>query len=101
MIWEIAIENITSWYYIMIAVILGVGLYGTWKHDTGMPIVWAGMVSVILYYGALTIEPLIFGYEYYPMYSIQWFLVSAFGLMFMLIFGTYCWNIINYGNVVE
>ena len=101
MIWEIEIDLISVWYWFLIGLILAVCLYATWKHNTFIPIMWGAFMSSILYMGATILEPLIFGYQYYDMYSIQWFLVSAFGLMFMLINVQYLYNIVKYGTVIE
>lgn len=101
MIWEIDLTVVTSWYWVLIAVILGVSIYGSWKHNTAIPILWGGLMSVILYYGAVAIEPLIFGFEHYPEYTIQWYFVTAFGVLFALINATYLYNIATKGTVVE
>lgn len=101
MIWEIDIELITQWYWLFIAVMLGVGMYGTWKHNTAIPLIWSVLVSVVLYYGANALEPLIFGYEYYPIYSIPWILVSIFGIMFFIVQGIFAYNIVKIGMVID
>lgn len=101
MIWEIAIENITTWYAILIGIILVVGIIGTWVHRTAIPIMWGVIMSLVLYIGATTLEPLIFGYQYYGTYSFQWFLVATFGILFALINITYGYNILTKGSVIE
>lgn len=101
MIWSIEIETITAWYWILIGIILAVCIYATWKHETFIPIMWGALVSFILFYGANVIEPLIFGYQYYDIYSFQWFMVSAFGILFCITFATYLYNIVKYGTVIE
>lgn len=99
--WITEIGNITTWYYILIAVLLVVGFIGMWIHKTSLPMLWAGIMSLILFIGATTLEPLIFGYQYYALYSFQWFLVATFGLLFGFILIQYGYNILRYGSVVE
>lgn len=101
MIWTIDIELVTKWYWIAIGLIALVSIYGTWKHKTSIPVLWGALMCFILYYGATILEPIIFGYEYYAMYSFQWVLVGAFGIMFAIINGIYLFNVAIYGTVVE
>lgn len=101
MIWSIDLNVLTIWYYVLIAIILIVCLYGTLEHDSFIPLMWGAFMSCVLYVGATTLEPLIFGYQYYEMYSIPWFLVSAFGILFGLIMVQTLYNVAKYGTVIE
>ena len=101
MIWEINLDLISVWYWLYIAVIGFVGAYGSWKHGKAVPIMWAGIMAFIMYCYANVLEPLIFGYQYYDIYSFEWILTSVFGILFVVLTSTFMWNIWNYGSVIE
>lgn len=101
MIWTIDIEAVFVWYWLVIGLFLLVGFVGTWVHKSVLPIMWAGLMSAILFIGANALAPLIFGYEYYQMYSLQWILVCVFGILFVIINAEYMYNILTKGTVIE
>ena len=101
MIWTIDLTNVSMWYYLIIGIFIIVGIIGTWIHNSAIPITWAVLMSIILFFGSTTLEPLIFGFQYYTMYSFQWIMVSLFGVLFALINLTYGYNILTKGTVVE
>ena len=101
MIWSIDLSNVSLWYYLIIGLIIIVGIIGAWIHDSAIPITWGVLMSCILFFGSTILEPLIFGYQYYDMYSFQWIMVSLFGVLFALINLTYGYNILTKGTVIE
>lgn len=101
MYWETTLELLTTWYYVLIAIIMAVGLYATWKHGKAIPVMWALTVSLVLWYGATYLDPILFGFEYYALYSLQWILSTVFTVLFVLLYGTYCFNLITKGTVIE
>lgn len=101
MVWTVTLNALTIWYWVLICVILIACIIGAYLHGTFLPILWGGFVSAILYICAEALEPLIFGYQYYDMYSIPWILVSLFGILFFGVQITYLYNIVTKGTVIE
>jgi len=101
MLWETTIDLISIWYYIVILAFMIVGIYGTWKHEDAVPVLWAVSMSVILFVYSTVLEPLVFGYQYYAIYSLEWFMTAIFGILFALLNITYGYNILTEGTVIE
>lgn len=101
MIWTIDIGQLNTWYFLLIGITVFVSFVGMWIHKTLLPMVWGLIVSMILFFGAITIEPLIFGYQYYDVWSIPYILTVIFGIEFFILFAMYYFNILTKGTVVE
>ena len=101
MLWETTIDLVSNWYWVVICAFIILGIYGTWKHETSLPLLWAVTMSVILFVYSTILEPLLFGFQYYETYTIEWFMTTLFAILFLLLNCTYGYNIITEGTVIE
>lgn len=102
-IWSINIDLIGMWYYFIIGIFLTVGIVGWALHykDTSIPILWAIIMSIILFTFSTELYPILFGFQYYTMYSLEWCVSGYFSIAFLLLNLTFGYNIIKSGTVIE
>lgn len=98
---QTSIELMTNWYWVLIAVFTGVGLISSWRHNKTLPALWGVSMSLVLYMGALVLEPILFGFMYYAPYTVDWYLSGAFTVLFAMLNGSFLYYLVKYGQVNE
>lgn len=87
------------WYWALILLIVLIGIFGTYMFKDGQPILWAVILSIVLYFGHTYLENMLFGwqimetgyYMYFSMaFAITWFILLAICLK----------NILTEGKVI-
>ena len=99
--WFVNLESISIYWWLIIALVLGIGFYGSYEHKKLIPVIWGSIFAGILYFGYSVLEPLIFGFQYYAKYSMEYMFTLYLGIMFAVWLFEIFYNIIKNGVVVD
>lgn len=104
------IEVITDWIYnqltyynIMILVTVFIGLCAGYIHKNGIPILWTGMLAMILYFGQAYLKPMLTGLYYFDTNNITFLssMLVIMSILWILIMGLTHYNLIVHGKAVN
>ena len=98
--YETFIEIITDWYYWMVIISLIIGFVSAYIHNTGIPILFTVLLSVILVLGKEYLYTLIKGVEHID-YSLLGILLGVFSISWMIIMFITHFNMAFHGEVVK
>lgn len=92
-----------TWYNIMIIISLLVGLGAGYVHKTGIPILWTGILSLVLIWGKTYLEPMITGLYYFDInnYTVLSIMLAIMSISWLIIIAITHYNLIYNGKVIN
>jgi len=91
------------WYVLLIAGVIILTLWATWRHKSFVPIVWGVVFSGLVYYFKAQIAPLVFGVLNYDWQAnpLMFILTGVFTLFFFAYIALVIWNFHESGEAIQ
>lgn len=95
---ETLIEDYLNWYYLIIALSLIIGIVAGYNTKSGIPIIWTVLLSLILHFGNVYLEPMLLGLQYIN-YSLLGVMLPIISVCWIIILLITHYNLLKYGKV--